>query len=179
MNAASLVATSPRRAALLVHAMPLGDRDWLLGSLAPHHRVELELLLDELRELGIPPDETLLHEILATQAQAQAPARPASAVERLEQLAPQQVATLAQLLKREPPQLAATLLGLRAWPWAQALSAALAPVDVTPRQTRAPALAQALCESVLRRLEACTPAEAPRAPAWNRLLPIRWKGKRG
>jgi len=177
MNAASLVATSPRRAALLVHAMPAGDRDWLLGSLAPHHRVELELLLDELRELGIPPDEAVLHEILA--AQAQAPARPAGAVERLEKLAPQQVAALAQLLQREPPQLAATLLGLHSWPWAQAVSAAMAPAVVTPRQTRAPALQQALCESVLRRLEACAPVQPPRAPAWNRLLPIRWKGKRG
>ena len=179
MNAASLVATSPRRAALLVHAMPAGDRDWLLGSLAPHHRVELELLLDELRELGIPPDETVLHEILAAQAHAQAPARPDGAIERLEKLAPHQVETLAQLLGREPPQLAATLLGLRAWPWAQALSAALAPANVTPRPTRAPALQQALCESILRRLEACAPVQSPRAPAWNRLLPIRWKGKRG
>lgn len=174
MNAAPLAAASPRRAALLVHAMPPADREWLLGSLAPHHRVELELLLDELRELGIPRDEAMLREIVAAPPQA----RPATAVERMETITPAQVARLAHLLRQEPPQLAATLLALRAWPWKDTVARALAPLVKPARPLRAPALQHALCESVLRRLAAAETLAPPPARPWQRLLALRWQGRR-
>lgn len=180
MNPAALLATSPRRAALLVHAMPRADQDWLLGSLAPHHRVELETLLDELRALGIPPDESLLRDVI----DAPVPAAPADPLAPLERLAPHQVAQLAELSNQEPPQLVAALLATRDWPWRESLLQALEPARrqqvAAVRAPQAPALQQSVCAAVLRRLESA-PARAIRtapAPAWKKILPIRWKGMR-
>lgn len=167
MNGAALAATSPRRAALLVHAMPAADRDWLLGTLASHHRVQLELLLEELRALEIPPDAALLREIVEA-----APAGPADAQARLARLAPREVAKLVHLLRDEPPQLVATLLAAQPWPWKGAVLAALGERATQARPQQAAALHQALCESVLRRLQDCPSAARAPARLWRR-LPIR------
>lgn len=171
MNAVPLVASSPRRAALLVHAMPRSDREWLLASLAPQHRVELELLLDELQALGIPPDEALLRQVIEAP-----PAKPGVA-ERLEGLAPGQVAALVRLLQQEPPQLAARLLAARTWPWRDKVLEAV-PAAAAAAARPAPALQQAICESLLRHLEALPPPAAAAAPAriWTRLR-VRQKGQ--
>lgn len=167
MNPAVPGATSPRRAALLVHALPLRDQEWLLGSLPPHHRVELELLLEELRDLGIPPDESLLRDVV----EAAAPG--AGAAQRLEQLTPQQVAALVDLLRKEPPQLVATLLAARPWTWKREVLAALGEHGEQARPRRAAGLQLAVCEAVMRQLDACAPAAPVAAGRWTRLLPIR------
>lgn len=171
MNALPPVASSPRRAALLVHAMPRHDREWLLGSLAPQHRVELELLLDELQALGIPPDETLLRQVI------DAPSAKPGVAERLEGLAPGQVAVLVRLLQQEPPQVAASLLAVRAWPWREQVLQAVPAAAATAARKPAPALQQAICESVLRQIESLPPLPPAAAPAriWTRLRLPRQK----
>ena len=181
MTFTAQVANAPRRAALLVHAMPQGDRQWLLASLPPHQRVELEELLAELRELGIPPDEQLLREVVDAPIAVQPAAVPA---DPLEHLAPGQVAVLAALLRKEPPQLVATLLAARDWPWKEAFLRQLEPqhalVVAAAQPRRAKEVQQAVCAAVLRQLQQATPpAQAALAsPPWRRLLAIRWKGRK-
>ena len=55
----------PRKAALLLHAMPAESRLWVLAQLPPAQSEKLQDLLGELRELGIPADQDLLHEVLS------------------------------------------------------------------------------------------------------------------
>lgn len=50
-------------AALLLHAMQPQDCDWLLAQLDAQQRDALQVLLIELRELGIPQDQTLLSQL--------------------------------------------------------------------------------------------------------------------
>ena len=168
MITASLVATSPRRAALLVHALARPDQEWLLASLAPHHRVELEGLLEELATLGIPPDEGVLRQVLEAPPQDQS----AGAIDRLERLAPAQVESLAQLLREEPPRVAASLLAAHAWPWKEAVLQAL-PAACAEVRPPAPALQQATCESVLRHLAARPPVVRTPSGGWKRWWPVR------
>jgi hypothetical protein len=54
-------ALNPQRlAALTLHGLSVADRQWVLGQLRPVQRAELETLLAELRELGIPSDPGLV-----------------------------------------------------------------------------------------------------------------------
>lgn len=164
-----LPAASQRQAALLVHALPSADREWLLGSLEPHDRVEMEGLLDELRELDIPPDSALLEKIVEA-----APPRAArtSTIELLERLPASRIPVLVELLRSEPPRLVSTLLGMRAWPWKGEVARALGRVEASAA-THPVALQQALCEAVWRRLQAKGVTQPAAGPRWNPLA--RWK----
>jgi hypothetical protein len=178
MNAIPFRASSPRRAALLVHAMSEGDREWVLGALPPHQRVELEILLDELRELGIPPDDALLREVFEAAVAQTVPATP---VDRLYRLPADRVPALARVLQKEPPRLVATLLALRDWPWRsellRSLPAQLAAQFGASSQARAPALQEAVCDAVLRQLDSNPAARAAKPlPKWARLATFRFKG---
>lgn len=54
-----MIDTTPaglRRAALLLHALPVTDRRWLLGRLDDGQRRQLQALLDELAVLGVQVD---------------------------------------------------------------------------------------------------------------------------
>ena len=53
-----------RRAALLVHALPAADREWLLESLPADHKASLVALLQELRDMDVPPDAQWLQTLL-------------------------------------------------------------------------------------------------------------------
>ncbi len=53
-----------RRAALTLHGLSATDRQWVLGQLRPVQRAELEALLAELVELGIPSDPALVEAAL-------------------------------------------------------------------------------------------------------------------
>ncbi|RYZ06343.1 MAG: hypothetical protein EOO24_11760, partial [Comamonadaceae bacterium] len=105
-----VVNAQPRRAALVAHAMSAADQAWLLQSMAPARRAELEGLLAELRALGIPPDASLL-ESLDASASSETPTPP----DPLAHLAAHQVDALAVMLRQEPPLVTARLLRMRAW----------------------------------------------------------------
>lgn len=95
-----------RRAALTLHALHADDRDWVLGQLGRPQRVELEALLAELTELGIPRDPELVNTALA-----------ASQPELFAKQAPKvtlqaESKTLARLLSAEPDVIALRCLAL-------------------------------------------------------------------
>lgn len=160
-----------RRAALLVHALPPEDQAWLLAALPSPQRDVVQSLLIELLELEIPVDEGLLQEVLAR------PVAPAAAVaaDPLAALAACDARQLARLFESEAPALIARLLVLRPWPWKAALLTRLRPqlarevVNAKPLP-RAPALDEAICAALLRRLADGTDA---------RCRPLGWRAALG
>jgi hypothetical protein len=171
MNTQPGSAASPRHAALLMHAMPEGDREWLLASLPPQQRTAMQDLLSELRSLGIPPDATLLDQL----RQAVPMTAPRSAPERLAGLDEDGLAALSEVLAAEPPELTARLLAAREWPWKAALLAKFERsfaqrLEAVGSQMRAPALEHALCETLVRQLPAAPKLRGSRQlPPWRLL----------
>lgn len=124
-----------RRTALLLHAMSVADRDWMLARLDGEARAILRTMLDELLALGIPADQALLNRAAENITPAAHAARPSgmlpnaerksgadilpastldSAIAHLTNAAP---ATLAQILSEEPPELIARFLACHDWKW--------------------------------------------------------------
>lgn len=153
-----------RKAALLLHAMPEGDRAWLLAQLAEAERSALGALLDELRALGIPADRALLDEALRRDAVSpndpvhSGAQRQGSA--RVEALRAVDVPSLAAVLEAEPPTVIARLLRISDWRWRDSLLAELpAPLRRAVRQAlvedagaTGPLLEAHLLAAVARRL---------------------------
>jgi hypothetical protein len=194
--AAPADAPSPdaRRAALLLHALPAADREWLLAELPDGARATLRGLVAELEELGIPSDHALVQEVVdgsratggaATSAPPAAPARPDGRLDALCAAAPTLVS---HALRDEPAGLVATLLRVHDFPWREAVLARLDPVrrrDVEERlgaeraAAPAPALRERLLAIFAERLLAVEGrvAEAPTPrPTW--LAQLLGKGTR-
>lgn len=100
------VAGSARQAALVLHSASDADRDWLMAQLPHEHRAQLQPLLEELKQLGLPRDPALLRNALRTSDAAVA-SKPRTAAERVAAARPQD---LARLLAAEPAWLAAQVL---------------------------------------------------------------------
>jgi hypothetical protein len=118
---------SLRRAALMLHGLVPADREAVLGQLDPVHRVAIEPLLEELAELGLPSDTTLLEELLRSPAAVEpVEATPADV---LMQAA---AADVERVIASEPPLVVARLLAAGDWPWKDTVLARSA----LPRQRR-------------------------------------------
>ena len=124
--------SNARQAALTLHAMAPHDAAWLLQQLPAIEAAELQSLLEELRDLGIPSDPRLLDELRLGDAASQesAPADHAHidelSVEALMYaLDAARIDLLLPLLKPEPVALLAFLLSLKSWSWADSLLSAL------------------------------------------------------
>lgn len=102
-----------RKAALLLHTLPRGDRDWMLARLTPPERSTLAPLLSELETLGFPADRALLEDVLESEASGPVPLESADPGE------------LAAILRDEPAGVVARLLALAEWPWREAVLEAL------------------------------------------------------
>lgn len=162
-------AIANRRAALLVHAMPAADREWLLAELDPAHRSVLAALLEELRGLEIPRDPTLLQQLLDEEAagdpERSLAALPAAALPRLW-----------DVLRGEHESVTATFLRAGAWPWRQAALQELgAPVREAFASAPAAApghLRQAIVDSVWQAVQALEPTNSTprRARRWSNFL---------
>jgi hypothetical protein len=122
------VAPAVRQAALLLHAMPMSDRAWLLEQLPREQRLQLTPLVEELQELGIPQDRVLVEQTLAAQEHGQSDMDGPPVDARVKAPLPDSQRLLAQLdsagcseladvLRDEPPMLIARLLLLGPWPW--------------------------------------------------------------
>lgn len=117
-----------RRAALTLHSLHPSDRGWMLAQLAPTARQQMRALLDELTQLGIPADPTLLAPALqATPAKespaaqpAAAPGLPADQIQRIETVEPRR---LFVVLSKESPALVAELMAMYPWAWRPAVLA--------------------------------------------------------
>jgi hypothetical protein len=161
------ISPEARRAALLVHALPLNDRAWLLESLQPMDRAPLEALLAELQALGIPGDERLVDQALDVPVTA----APCTVQDRLNRLDAAQLRLLARALQREGPVLAARLLAAHEWPWKATLSAhweagfAKQAREAALAQP-APVLAAAVCEAALRELHSLQQQAPIRRSRW-------------
>lgn len=126
-------AAPARSAALLLHALPESDRQWLLRQLRPEDCAILAPMLEELRQMGIPADHALVRELLGDASVPDMSAFPAigAGVEHplplvssgtfeadcIARLVREDPVALAAVLRPEPTQLIAHLLLLQDWPW--------------------------------------------------------------
>lgn len=161
-----------RQAALALHGLAPVDRDWMLSRLPAQRAGELRDLLDELQEIGIPPDPELISHAIA--ARPNAATQPSARASRAASLSAGQAH---ELLAGEPDGLVATVLAGGEWSWREGFLAQL-PVD-RARHVRAlasslsvgPALRQAVLETFAARAELCSD-EVP-APVAS-ISPRRW-----
>lgn len=111
------VSSGTRRAALLLHTLPLRERDPLLNAFTEEQRTSLQELLTELDSLGIPHDRVLLDQTLATLQIF--PPTGGHQDDRiwLQAITRDRVAQLAQILMGEPAELIAYLLAAGPWYW--------------------------------------------------------------
>lgn len=124
------------RAALMLHAMAAGDRNWILQSLPDVQSARLQVLLDELLALGIPKDTSLVAQVVKSLAPESDPipntrpsATPVGALASAARLTEDgigyveavPIARLLAILKTEPTAVIALLLSLHSWPWQEAL----------------------------------------------------------
>ncbi|QDH60163.1 hypothetical protein [Pandoraea pnomenusa] len=105
-----------RQAALTLHAMHPDDRQWTLQSLDDRQRDALAPLLDELRELGIPSDPTLLGSLSGA---GDARPEPPAGQDGIELDAMPGDVVIA-VLKGEPTRYVDLLLRLYPWTWRSA-----------------------------------------------------------
>lgn len=148
-----------RRAALTLYAAAEVDRQWLMAQLPGEFRPELEMMLAELAQLGLPRDASLVRSVLEEGAAATQPS-----------LTSIDLAALAALLEHEPPPLAAQVAGLLAPAESAELLDLLSQrlrrqLDELPRVASDPqsALSRSLLAELTRRL----PQRQP-APLWRR-----------
>lgn len=116
-----------RKAALLLHAMPLEDQRWLLSQLPESQKHELMVLHAEIKELGFPTDRTLLNDVVSALSRRDSkPDHPQDGLVPgpdylracLRGFDPEDLATV---LKGEPVKLIAQFLEAEAWPWTSRL----------------------------------------------------------
>ncbi|WP_433693401.1 hypothetical protein [Herbaspirillum seropedicae] len=119
------VSSGTRRAALLLHTLPLRERQPLLNSFTEEQRRSLQELLKELESLGIPHDRALLDQTLATLQIVPSTGVPQHDRIWLQAIARDQVVQLAQILMDEPAELIARLLAAGPWHWSGDLMATL------------------------------------------------------
>ncbi|CBJ37726.1 putative flagellar motor switch protein FliG [Ralstonia solanacearum CMR15] len=131
---------STRSAALLLHALTIQDREWVLQKLGSSDRARLRPMLEELREMGIPADPAIVEHTLgampflagsgelsasvAGRGQARLSAAVADLIARLNPVDP---VALAEVLRFEPPRAIAHVLLITDWPWRAAVMARLGP----------------------------------------------------
>jgi len=124
-----------RKAALLLHGMPAVDQQWILAQLPKEQGEDLQRLLDELKELGIPADGSLTTQAFSLPPRAVDSAsvggplfegeRWDKVVEGINSVDP---GCVWGILKDEPVGLIAALLNLHSWQWASAVLEGMGPV---------------------------------------------------
>lgn len=141
-----------RQAALLLHALGEEDRAWMLAALPQQQRDTLQLLLAELRELGIPRDAGLLAPLSAEET--------SSPLHDLDDAA---LAHVSQLLQQEPQRFTSVLLAAQPWRAHAQRLRSCAPTHVQDPAPAAPALEKAVLGAVQRALAARRPASVRRS----------------
>jgi hypothetical protein len=159
-----------RQAALTLHALPDGDRRWILEALGPGRRHRLEPLLLELQTLGIPRDPGLV---------PREPSAPAGTTSRRpwpQALEAEEITALENALAVEPVAVTRMLLSIEDWSWAPRLLQGLDPARREAVQEGGPAAAPGarLRTAILQALQARAVAQpAPRQTraegTWQRL----------
>lgn len=110
-------AVAPRRAALLMHALPDAARSQVLAQLSDEQRDAVQALLAELRAMGIPQHHDWLSLVEQGLDDDNALFRQVDALA---------VADVSRVLGGQPLATMAAVLGLRDWTWRTGVLAALA-----------------------------------------------------
>lgn len=172
-----------RQAALTLHALPAGDRGWMLAQLPETQRAALQAMLDDLASLGIPADSQLVLEAATPTARPFEPKvapvlTEAGAGSDIESIRSANAERLYAVLADEPVELIAMLLSLEDFVWRHELLAMLLPPKRGAIQKRtarplAPALSAAVAACIARRLRDLAPPELVMVDEPARMAPAR------
>jgi hypothetical protein len=140
-----------RIAALTLHGLNLHDRSWVLGQLGEAHRQEMETLLLELVQLGIPGDASVVKAAISRQGTGQVRVAKPTVPEV-------SAAALAHVLEGEPDSVVGACLATLDGQKAEGVLSRLPEVrhaavrDTWQRTTLTPAMRDALSQAVLAQL---------------------------
>lgn len=193
------VSSGVRRTALLLHTLQPADRAALLEQFDADEQLVLQTLLQELSELGIPRDKSLLDETMAglpaalnlsagaatttTAASLRAEVGMEALIAWLDRVSAQQISAL---LNDESPELIARILACHGWSWSVGVVEQFEPLK--RRQIKAlshsleqlaPRLSLTLLNLLaarLRALPASTAQAMPQQLTWIDKLTRSWRG---
>jgi hypothetical protein len=128
VQADTVIGSSVRQSAMLIHALPASDRAWVLSKLSPTQTASLRPLIEELESIGMPKNLELFEQtvILDTASSTESNRlkldpgsvlQNSSASKYLSQLDSAACESLFLILRDEPPMLVARLLNLGPWIW--------------------------------------------------------------
>ena len=118
-----------RRAALCLHGLSERDCSWVLQSLPDSERMELDRLLSELKDMGVPRDRSWLpRHFNGVRHDGSATTRSDPGMELIAALSDAPVGRVVDLLNGEPDVVVAALLGCHAWEWKDAFVEKLKPM---------------------------------------------------
>lgn len=108
-----------KKAALYLHGLNEEDASWMLQQLPEDKSSFLQTILDELQQLGIPKERTLLDDVLSSQQGIQAE----TAEREVSFLASIDAGDIVSAFESESDEVFALFLSIHEWPWKeQALS---------------------------------------------------------
>ena len=109
-----------RRAALCLHGLEDSDKHWLLQSLSTGQRQQLEGMLEELEQIGIPKGQRWFPELMHESP----PVGKETSRDHVDNLSDQidsvSAERISELLEHEPVCVITALLSYRNWTWRQA-----------------------------------------------------------
>ncbi|PRC93911.1 hypothetical protein [Solimicrobium silvestre] len=109
-----------RQSALLLHGINKVDRQWILAQLAEEQHVQLSTHLEELTQMGMLANRSLVEGLLSRAAgKSDAPAT--STEQPGYALRSAHADVVLHLLNKEPTWLIAAVLSIEAWPWREAI----------------------------------------------------------
>lgn len=118
-----------RRAALCLHGLSERDCSWVLQSLPDSERIELDRLLSELKDMGIPRDNSWLpRQINSAHCDYAAANLLDPRMELIAALGGAPVGRMVELLNGEPDVVIAAVLGCHEWEWKDAFVEKLKPM---------------------------------------------------
>ena len=167
-----------KKVALKLHGLSQSDQQWLLAKLPLQHRKGLRGLLNELEELGIPRENTLVEDWEPSNEKNAVSVSDQEDNKAIDELSNANAQQLSSLCKEEPDELVAALLGMRDWSWKEDVLASLHETRrhsirtiMNKSQLKISELtANSLCESVLLHLH-LTPPRVESANQIEQLVP--------
>lgn len=172
-----------RRAALRLHGLSDSDRAWILRSLSEGQRVEIGRLLAELKQMGVPKDNSWLPGFVDVLPQGQREMDADDPAMRLVSvLSDASIDRINLLLADEPDVVVAAVLNCHAWKWRKNFTDSLSPSKCVVIDTLQPSkwpsrLRDAILEEVVRKYLGIERTNSPRAGNSSgkaRAKKVRW-----
>ncbi len=107
-----------KKSALALYNLDENDQSWILDNLSESQSKKLKLLMNELSEIGIEKNDSVISDILKDNSSLtsddEAPSEYIEITKKLDELTPTEIFSI---LSDEPPAMVAMVLSVKNWPW--------------------------------------------------------------